>query len=146
MTNCWSSRKAVNTTQSSQRLEVSDTVSEQVVVTLFDTIKEVTTITVRENEVGDTVSMTIVTDRSKASTRNRYHDVQEKIIVRTDTVYMEKEAKKMVAVAGPEVDIDKDGNITKHTNRVAQTLKWGFFLLLAIIALVLLIRFKRGLR
>ena len=116
------------------------------VVTLFDTIKEVTTITVRENEVGDTVRMTIVTDRSKASTRNRYHDVQEKIIVRTDTVYMEKEAKKMVAVAGPEVDIDKDGNITKHTNRVAQTLKWGFFLLLAIIALVLLIRFKRGLR
>lgn len=143
---CWSSRKAVSTAQSRQRLKVSDTVCEQVVVTIFDTVKEVTTTTIRENEVGDTMRMTTVIARSKASTRDRYHDVQEKIIVRTDTMYMEKEAKKAVAVVSPEVDIDKDGNITKRTNQVAQTLKWGFFVILAIIVLILLIQFKRGLR
>ena len=66
----------------------------------------------------------------------------EKLKVETDTVYVEKEADKTVAVAGPNVEIDKDGNVTKRVNRVAQTLKWLFLTLVAVIAIIILIRIK----
>ena len=55
---------------------------------------------------------------------------------------LEKEAEKTVAVAGPNTEIDKDGNVTRKVNRFAQSLKWLFLTLVAIIALILLIRFK----
>ena len=112
----------------------------------MDTILEVTTITVRENEVGDTLRMTTVTDRTRASTRDRYHDVQEKVIVRTDTVYLERQADKQVAVvAGSNVEIDKEGNVTKRINRIAQTLKWVFFTLLSLTALIIILKFGKRL-
>ena len=44
--------------------------------------------------------------------------------------------------SGPNVEIDKDGNVTKRVNRVAQTLKWLFLTLVAVIALIILIRIK----
>ena len=120
----------------------SDTLREQVVVTVFDTITITKTITIRDNENGDTLRLTTVTDKTKATIRDRYHDVQEKVVVKTDTVYIEKEAEKTVAVAGPNTEIDKDGNVTRKVNRFAQSLKWLFLTLVAIIALILLIRFK----
>ena len=55
---------------------------------------------------------------------------------------MEKEADKTVAVVGPNVEIDKDGNVTKRVNRVAQTFKWLFLTLVAVIAIIILIRIK----
>jgi hypothetical protein len=118
----------------------SDTLKEQVVVTVMDTVKEVTTIIVRENEVGDTLRMTTVTDRTRASTKDRYHDVKEKVLVRTDTVYIEKEIDKQVAVAGPNVEIDEQGNVTRRVNRVAQTLKWVFFAVISIAILIIVFR------
>ncbi len=69
-------------------------------------------------------------------------DESEKLKVETDTVYVEKEADKTVAVVGPNVEIDKDGNVTKRVNRVAQTLKWLFLTLVAVIAIIILIRIK----
>lgn len=108
----------------------------------MDTIREVTTITVRENEAGDTLRMTTITDRTRASTKDRYHDVKEKLIVRTDTVYLEKEVDKQVAIAaGPNVEIDKDGNITKQVNRTAQTLKWVFLIVASVTILLIVIKF-----
>ena len=121
---------------------------EQVVVTVFDTITITKTITVvlrqaqEPNEPDDTLRVTQITDKTKATTRDRYHDVQEKVVVKTDTVYVEREAEKTVAVAGPNTEIDEQGNVTKKVNRVAQTLKWGTLLIVAIIALILLIRLK----
>ena len=47
-----------------------------------------------------------------------------------------------MAVVGPNVEIDKDGNVTKKVNRVAQTLKWLFLTLVAVIAIIILIRIK----
>ena len=111
-------------------------------MTVFDTITETTTITIRENENGDTLRLTQVTDKTKATTRDRYHDVQEKVVVKTDTVYVEKEAEKTVAAVGPNTEIDEQGNVTKKVNRVAQTLKWGTLLIVAIIALIIIIRLK----
>lgn len=67
---------------------------------------------------------------------------KEDVYVRTDTVYIEREADKTLAVVGPNVEIDKDGNVTKRVNRVAQTLKWLFLTLVAVIAIIILIRIK----
>ena len=121
----------------SQSSETSiDSVNEQVVVVILDTLKEITTITLRETETGDTLRITTVTDRIRASTRDRYHDVQEKVIVRTDTVYIEKQAQNAVAVAGSSTEITPDGTIRPR----GIIIKWIFFILLAVI--VLLIIFK----
>ena len=142
MTSCWSSRKAVSLTQTSQRLEVSDTLREQVIVAVFDTITITKTITIRENENGDTLRMTTVTDRERIRSMSDVRSKKEDVYVRTDTVYIEREAEKTVAVAGPNTEIDEQGNVTKKVNRVAQTLKWLFLTLVAIIAIIILIRIK----
>lgn len=63
--------------------------------------------------------------------------------MKADTVSIESQTDKTEAVVGPNTEIDEQGNITKKVNRVAQTLKWGFLLIVAIIALIILIRIKR---
>ena len=109
----------------------------------MDTVKEVSTVTIRESESGDTLRITTVTDRTRASLRDRYHDVQEKVLVKTDTVYIQKESDKQFVAAGPNVEIDKDGNVTKHVNRTAQTLKWVFFATFAIAVLLVVLKLYR---
>lgn len=122
----------------------SDTLREQVTVVILDTVKEVTTITVRESETGDTLRMTTVTDRTRASTKDRYHDVKEKVLVKTDTVYIEKQSDKQIAItADPNVEIDKEGNVTRRVNRISQTLKWVFFVLAALAVLLIVLKFYK---
>ena len=111
-------------------------------VTVTDTLREVTTITVRESETGDTLRMTTVTDRTRASTHDRYHDIQEEVIVRTDTVFVEQQTDKSIAIVGPNIEIDEQGNVTKKVNHLAQSLKWLFLTIVAIIALIVVIRLK----
>ena len=142
MTGCWSSRKAVSLTQTSQRHEVSDTIREQVVVEVHDTVRETTTITVQLDTAGDTVRVSTVTERDHVRDRSQLKVKSEKLKVETDTVYVEREAEKTVAVAGPNVEIDKNGNVTRRVNRFAQSLKWLFLTLVAIIAIIILIRIK----
>lgn len=115
-----------------------DSVSKQMVVVVFDTLKEITTITLRESENGDTLRITTVTDRLRASTRDRYHDVQKKVIVRTDTIYIEKQVQNTVAVAGSSTEITPDGTIRPR----GVILKWIFFILLAVIVLLIVFKIK----
>ena len=111
------------------------------VVTIHDTIREVTTITVRENEQGDTVRLVQVTDLTHARARERVLDKEVKLIVKTDTVYVERQSdKQAVVAAGPNVEIDKEGNVTRHVNRFAQSLKWLCFAALALALLIIVIR------
>ena len=104
------------------------------VVVVLDTLKETTTVTLRESETGDTLRVTTVTDRIRATTRDRYHDVKEKVIVRTDTVYVEKQVQNAVAVAGSSTEITPDGIIRPR----GVILKWVFFILLAAIVLLII--------
>jgi hypothetical protein len=115
---------------------------DSVVVEHSDTLREVTTITVQLNDTGDTLKISTVTDRERIRSMSDVRSKKEDVYVRTDTVYIEKEAEKTVAVVGPNVEIDKDGNVTKRVNRVAQTLKWLFLTLVAVIAIIILIRIK----
>ena len=142
MTGCWSSRKAVSLTQTSQRHEVSDTIREQVVVEVHDTVRETTTITVQLDTAGDTVRVSTVTERDRVRDRSQLKVKSEKLKVETDTVYVEREAEKTVAAVGPNTEIDKDGNVTKKVNRFAQSLKWLFLTLVAVIAIIILMRIK----
>ena len=76
LTSCSVSRKA----SSSERLlrtetTTRDTVWQQVVVAVYDTLREVTTITLQQNDQGDTLKLVQVTDRTRAS---RSSDLREK--------------------------------------------------------------------
>lgn len=142
MTGCWTSRKASKSSE--LRVECVESVEkvDSVVVEHSDTLREVTTITVQLNDTGDTLKISTVTDRERIRSMSDVRSKKEDVYVRTDTVYIEKEAEKTVAVVGPNVEIDKDGNVTKRVNRVAQILKWLFLTLVAVIAIIILIRIK----
>lgn len=120
-----------------------DSLRENVVVTVMDTVKEVTTITLVLRQAqepaapDDTVRMTTVTDRTRASTRDRYHDMQEKVLVRTDTVYVEKQSESAsTVVAGSTTEVLPDGSVRQK----GVILKWICFILLALVALVVVLR------
>ena len=110
---------------------------------MCDTMREVTVITVQLNEVGDTLKQTVITDRTHSSTRDRTQVrlTTEKQKVLHDTVYVERESdKQAVVAAGSNVEIDKEGNVTRHVNRISQTLKWICFSALAIALLIIAAR------
>ena len=130
---CSVSRKA----SSSERLlrtetVTRDTVWQQVVVAVHDTLREVTTITLQQDAQGDTVKLVQITDRTRASRSEGYRDREEKIVVKTDTVY--------VAIDSVTVN-NRPATVSSKRSTVNQTLKWLFAILCAAIVLTLTIRF-----
>ena len=115
---------------------------EQVVVEVHDTVRETTTITVQLDTAGDTVRLLQVTERNTIRNSDRIREHTERTLELKDILSVEKQTDKSVAVAGPNVEIDKDGNVTKKVNRFAQSLKWLFLTLVAIIAIIILMRIK----
>ena len=88
---CGTSRRATSEHVRAARTEQKDCLrTERLAVAVHDTIVEVTTITIRENEAGDTLRMAQITERTRTSVRYRVSDQRERVAVRTDTVYIEK--------------------------------------------------------
>ena len=114
----------------------SDTLREQVVVTVFDTITITKTITIRESESGDTVRVSTVTERDHVRDRSQLKVKSEKLKVETDTVYVERDS---VVVRNTNCTNPTNGSKSSRGS-IVQGLKWFFFILLAVIALILLIR------
>ena len=114
-------------------------------VAVTDTVREVTTVTVDRTEAGDTVFRSVVTDRERLRDRVAVSDVREKVVVVRDTVFIEKRdsVAQVVVAAGAGVEIDKDGNVTKKVNRLAQTLRWVFAVVVGLVVLILVVRFGR---
>lgn len=114
----------------SETVEVRDSV----VVATRDTLKEVTTVTVQLDAVGDTVKVSTVTDRTRASVRNRVKEVEVRTEVSVDTVYVER--KDSICVSAPSA--------TKVTGKSppawVQGLKWLFWIVVAITVLVVIIK------
>ena len=117
----------------------SDTVREQVVVTVFDTITITKTITIRENEAGDTLRVSTVTERDHVRDRSQLRVKSEKLKVETDTVYVERDSLRLTAYSLPGTEIDEQGNI-KHQPSYIRLLKWLFLTLIALTALIIVIR------
>ena len=100
---------------------------------LRDTLKEVTTVTVQLDAVGDTVKVSTVTDRTRASDRSQLRDKSEKIIVRVDTVYVERRDSVLV---------DR-GQVTGDSSRASafvSALRWVFWIIVAVGGLIVLIK------
>ena len=123
----------------------SDTLREQVIVAVFDTVTITKTITIRENEAGDTLRISTMTDRERVRTMAGVRSKREDVNVRKDTVYIEREAEKTVAAAGPDTEIDADGNL-KHRTSAISLLRWVVALVVAVIVLIIVIRVAIRLR
>lgn len=131
-TSCSVSRQASRERYLHTEAVTRDTVWEQVVVAVNDTLSEVTTITLQQDAQGDTVKLVQITDRTRASRSEGYRDREEKIVVKTDTVY--------VAIDSVTVN-NRPATVNSKRSTVNQTLKWLFAILCATIVLTLTIRF-----
>ena len=135
---CCSSREtAVSRATELRATEVrSDSVKEQVVVAERDTIREVTTITVRLNEAGDTVRVAQVTERERLREKSRHDMATYRTEVRVDTVYIERrDSVSSSKVQGAGI---QSGGTALHT-----TLKWVFWIIIGLIGLGVVIKIRR---
>lgn len=136
MTGCGVSRTATNTSVESRVAEVRITEArDSVVVELRDTLKEVTTVTVDRNDVGDTLRVTTVTDRTRASVRDRVRDVEVKIVEKADTVYVERRDSVYVQETLRPAQGDSG-----RASAFVSALKWVFWIIVSITVLLIVIK------
>ncbi|MBO5627226.1 MAG: hypothetical protein J5953_15760 [Prevotella sp.] len=108
-------------------------VDERVVV--MDTVKEVTTVTVQLGAAGDTVFRSVVTDRSRGRNRDAIAVQRTKVEIKRDTVVVEKRDSVFI----------KNTNLANPTNKaspVVSSLKWIFWIIVAVIALMIVVRIR----
>lgn len=131
---CSVQRTAVSRSEELRTTELRSTESrDAVTIELRDTLKEVTTITIDRNDAGDTLRVTQVTDRTRASVRDRVKDVEVRIVEKTDTVY--------VAVRDSvQVTTTNLSNPTNKNSNFVRSLKWIFALICAIVVLIITVR------
>lgn len=135
MTSCSVSRTASSSkeVERSSVSEVRDTVREEVLVFFRDTLRETTVITVDRNEAGDTLFRSVVMDRDRIRDREAVRDKEEKVVVRTDTVYVQKEDSVYVETHR-QVQGESGGSL------VVKSLKWIFWILVALGILLIIIK------
>ena len=148
LTACSVSRKATSSLQLTAYglQETRDTVREEVVVAVHDTLREVTTIIIRQNEAGDTVKQSVVTDRYRGRNAEaakvdfplravelNLHD--ERLTVQRDTIYVEKRDSSLQVTA---YGLQEDGTptISSKLSAVSKVLKWIFWILIGLIGLI----------
>ena len=134
-TSCGSTKQISRETETRANTNYTNVTNERdsVVIAERDTLKEVTTITVQLNEIGDTVKVSTITDRTRASSRDRVRDVEIKVVERTDTVYVEKRDSVMVQNTGLT-------NPTDKKNTFVSSLKWIFWILIGLIGLIITVK------
>ena len=118
-------------TTESRNVEARDSV----VVAVHDTIMEVTTITIRTNEVGDTLRVAQVTERERVRNRDAIATQKTKVEVVRDTVYVERRDSI-------EIRSRPEGGGDQRQNRWAQSLRWVFWIVLGLIGLALVIKIR----
>ena len=113
---------------------------EQVMVAVHDTIMETVTIVVRENEQGDTLRLSKVTERDRVRDRTGFKVQDSRVTVKRDTVYVEKRDSVLVKT---NTDLT---NRTEKGSAIVASLKWVFWIIIALIALVITIKLSRIIR
>ena len=108
---------------------------------VHDTLTITKTITIRENERGDTVRMSVVTDRerSKAEVRGLRAEVRSKraeVRSQKDEVRSQKDEVRGLRVEGAAT----------RTSLVVSALKWVFWIIIAIITLTITVTITRVFR
>ena len=119
---------------------------DSIIVESSDTVRETTTITIvlrqaqEPDEAPDTLKVSTITDRTTVRDRDRTQYRTESVEVRVDTVYIER-----YSLVVKEIPHQVRNEGTGRTSLIAgltRNLRWLFFVLLAIIALIIIIRFK----
>lgn len=105
-------------------------------VAVHDTLTITKTITNRENEQGDTVRMSVVTDRDWVRDRSMYdvRSKKEEVRVVRDTVFIERRDSVVVRDAA---------NISHHTSAISHLLKCFWGIIIAILTLTITITITR---
>ncbi len=103
-------------------------------VAVRDTIVETTTIVVRENEAGDTLRLERVTDRTRAVSRDNIAAYRTKTVIKTDTVFVER--RDSVA------ESRKYGSTDARSSPFVASLKWVFWIILALIGLGIVLKIR----
>ena len=137
---CCSSRQtAVSRATELRATEVrSDSVKEQVVVAERDTVMVTKTITITKNEAGDTTFTSVVTEKERLRDRSRHDMATYRTEVRVDTVYIERRDSVDVKTTNFTNGTNQSGGTALHT-----TLKWVFWIILALIGLGVVIKIRR---
>ena len=139
MSACGSSSQAAVSRSAELRINESmeERSRESVVVAVHDTMMETKTITITKNVDGDTLRLTQITDRTRASAMSDVRSKKEDVRVRVDTVYVERRDSSYV----------KNTNGTNDTNSRASpfvsSLKWIFFIIVSLIVLIVVIKFLK---
>lgn len=139
MSACGSSRQAAVSRLAELRINESmeERSRESVVVAVHDTMMETKTITITKNVDGDTLRLTQITDRTRASAMSDVRSKKEDVRVRVDTVYVERRDSSYV----------QNTNGTNGTNSrdspVVSGLKWVFWIILGLIVLIVVIKFLK---
>ena len=107
---------------------------DSVAVEVHDTVTVTTTITVDRNDKGDTLRVATVTERDKVRDRTQLKVKSEKLKVVRDTVYVEHRDSVFVS----ETDFANDAKA--KGSRLKDTLKWIFFIILGLTALVITVK------
>ena len=144
-TSCVSSRQA--TTESLEfRVESVESVDSSRVksIVVRDTLREVTTVTVvlrqaqEPSQPVDTIRVTTVTDRTRVSDRSQLRVESSKIIVEHDTLYVMKRDSVLVEQNTGTGLV----NAPERKSRLVATLRWIFWILVALIVLILCLKIK----
>ena len=107
---------------------------EQVMVAVCDSITETTTITIRENEQGDTIRMSMVTDRDRSRSMYDVRSKKEEVRVVRDTVF--------VAVRDSVYVSQNSQKTLKSASPVTSALKWIFWIIVGLSALIIIVKLK----
>jgi hypothetical protein len=140
-TSCASSRSVTTKEFSNSTFQDSrDSVRvEQVMVAVHDTIKETVTIVVRENEQGDTLRLEKTTERDRIRDRAQVKEKEERVVVKTDTVFIEKRDSVDVRNHSPTSGAASSGGFVA-------SLRWIFWIIVAIGVLIIVIKVSRIIR
>ena len=111
---------------------------DSVVVATQDTVKEVTTVTVQLDAVGDTVKVSTVTDRTRVRNRDAIATQKTKTEVRTDTVFVQKTDSVFVERSLDCARDDSGGRTSPFTRAV----KWLVALVVVLCVLIALVKFR----
>ena len=118
--------------------EVRDSLRvEQVMVAVHDTIVETTTIIVRENEQGDTLRLSKVTERDRMRSMYDVRSKKEEVRVVRDTVYVAVRDSVRVDRGQVTGESYQSGGTALH-----RTLKWVFWIIVAVGGLILIVKLK----
>ena len=103
-----------------------------------DSITETTTITIRENEQGDTIRMSVVTDRDRSRSMYDVRSKMEEVRVVRDTVYIEHRDSVMVQEIAGRAGNDGEARASPWVS----ALKWIFWIIVGLSALIIIVKLK----